>query len=63
MQREADAFTILSWVHTFSSQPVLTSSLFYHYNRADYDGDPEDFPISTTYQRSSSYYGGQEACA
>ena len=60
VQREADAFTILSWVHTFSSRLVLTSSLFYHYNRADYDGDPEDFPISTTYQHSSSYFGGQE---
>jgi hypothetical protein len=61
VQREADAFTIFSWVHTLSSQLVLTSSLFYHYNRADYDGDPEDFPISTTYQHSSSYYGAQEA--
>jgi hypothetical protein len=61
VQREADAFTIFSWVHTFSSQLVLTSSLFYHYNRADYDGGPEDFPISTTYQHSSSYYGAQEA--
>jgi hypothetical protein len=61
VQREADAFAIFSWLHTFSSQVVLSSSLFYHYNRADYDGDAQDFPISTSYQHSSGYIGGQEA--
>jgi hypothetical protein len=61
VQREADAFSILSWVHTFSNQLVLTSSLFYHYNRADLDGAADDYPISTTYQHSSTYYGGQES--
>jgi hypothetical protein len=60
-QREADAFTILSWVHGFNADTTLTSSFFYHYNRADFDGSPTDFPISTTEQRSSSYLGGQEA--
>jgi TonB dependent receptor/Carboxypeptidase regulatory-like domain len=61
LQHEADAFTILSWVHTFSREVVLTSSLFYHYNRADLDGATEDFPISTTDQRASTYAGGQES--
>ncbi len=61
VQREADAFTILSWVHALSSSAVMTSSLFYHYNRADYDGAPWDFPISTTAQRSSTYFGGEES--
>jgi TonB dependent receptor/Carboxypeptidase regulatory-like domain/TonB-dependent Receptor Plug Domain len=61
VQREADAFTILSWVHTFSDQLVLTSSVFFHYNRADLDAAADDFPISTTYQHSSTYYGGQES--
>jgi TonB dependent receptor/Carboxypeptidase regulatory-like domain len=61
VQREADAFTVLSWLHTFSDSAVLSSSLFYHYNRADFDGGASDFPISTTYQRSSSYFGGQES--
>jgi hypothetical protein len=37
------------------------SSLLYHYNRADYDGGAQDFPISTTYQHSSGYLGGQES--
>jgi hypothetical protein len=61
VQREADAFSIFSWIHTFDSRIVLTSSLLYHYNRADYDGSTQDLPISTTYQHSSSYFGGQES--
>jgi hypothetical protein len=60
VQREADAYTILSWVHTFDRGLSLTSSLFYHYNRADLDGAASDYPISTTAQRASSYAGGQE---
>ncbi len=61
VQREADALAILSWVRTLNSDAVLTSSLFYHYNRADYDGATWDYPISTTAQRSSTYFGGEES--
>jgi hypothetical protein len=61
VQREADSYMLLSWVHSLSSSTELTSSLFYHYNRADYDGAAWDQPISTTVQRSSSYFGGQES--
>ena len=60
VQREADAFAILSWIRTFNSDLVLTSSVFYHYNRADLDAAADDVPISTTDQRSSTYAGGQE---
>jgi outer membrane receptor for ferrienterochelin and colicin len=60
VQREADAFAIASWIRKFSDDVVLTSSLLYHYNRADLDAAPSDFPISTTAQRSSTYLGGQE---
>jgi hypothetical protein len=61
VQHEADAFAILSWVHTLSARAVLTTSVFYHYNRANLDGAPQDFPISSTDHRSSSYLGGQES--
>ncbi len=61
VQREADAFAIASWARKFSDDAVLTSALLYHYNRADLDGAPNDFPISTTDQRSSTYLGGQES--
>ena len=61
VQREADSYTLFSWVRTLSTSTTLTSSLFYHYNRADYDGAAWDDPISTTAQRSSTYFGGQES--
>ena len=60
VQRETDVFAILSWVRKLSADAALTTSLFYHQNRADLDGAPNDFPISTTDQRSSTYAGGQE---
>jgi hypothetical protein len=60
VQRETDIFAILSWVRKLSADAALTTSLFYHQNRADLDGAPNDFPISTTDQRSSTYVGGQE---
>jgi hypothetical protein len=60
VQRETDVFAILSWVRKLSDDATLTTSFFFHQNRADLDGSPIDFPISTTDQRSSSYVGGQE---
>ena len=61
VQRETDAFAILSWVRKLGTDASLTSSLFFHQNQADLDGAPNDSPISTTDQRSSTYVGGQEA--
>jgi TonB dependent receptor/Carboxypeptidase regulatory-like domain/TonB-dependent Receptor Plug Domain len=60
VQRETDSFAILSWVRKLSSDAALTTSLFYHQNRADLDSAADDFPTSTTDQRSSTYLGGQE---
>jgi hypothetical protein len=60
VQRETDAFGILSWVRRLNEDATLTTSFFVHQNRADLDGAADDFPISTTDQRSSTYIGGQE---
>ena len=60
VQRETDAFAILSWVRKLGMDASLTSSLFFHQNQADLDGGANDYPISTTDQRSSTYLGGQE---
>jgi hypothetical protein len=60
VQRETDVFAILSWVRTLGNDADLKTSVFYHRNRADLDGAANDFPISTTDQRSSTYVGGQE---
>lgn len=58
-QREADALLTFSWVHTFTTKALLTVSPFYHYNRANYDGDGRDFPVAATDHRASHYGGGQ----
>jgi outer membrane receptor protein involved in Fe transport len=61
VERERDAVANFSWVHTFAPGLLLTVSPFYHYNRANYDGDPNDTPVSTTQHRASEYAGAQIA--
>ncbi len=58
-QHEADTFLNFSWVRTISPNALLTVSPFFHYNRADYAGNPNDFPTDTTDNRSSIYAGAQ----
>jgi hypothetical protein len=60
VEGEADDFAVLSWAHTFTNNAVLTSSLMYHFQRADYDGGAGDNPIITTFHHSSQYEGGEE---
>jgi outer membrane receptor protein involved in Fe transport len=57
--RESDALVNFSWAHTFNSRLLLTVSPFYHYNRANYDSSPQDFPAISTQHRNSTYAGGQ----
>lgn len=58
--KESDAFTAFSWVHTFNQGLLATVSPFYHFNRAYYEGNARNnFPTSTTDNRSSRYVGGQ----
>jgi outer membrane receptor protein involved in Fe transport len=59
LERERDEVISFSWVHTVSPGVLFTASPFYHFNRADYDGDPNDAPISTTQHRGSLYAGAQ----
>jgi hypothetical protein len=58
-ERERDITGSFSWVHTFRPGILLTASPFYHYNLANYDGDPNDYPISTNQHRTSQYFGSQ----
>ena len=60
VQSEGDDFALISWAHTFTNDAVLTSSLMYHFERADYDGGAEDYPTITTYHHSSQYEGAEE---
>jgi outer membrane receptor for ferrienterochelin and colicin len=61
VERERDGLASLSWAHTFRPGMLLTVSPFYHYNRANYDGDPKDTPVSATQHRESQYAGAQIA--
>ena len=60
-ENERDAVASLSWLHTFRPGLILTTSPFYHFNRANYDGGPTDTPLSATQHRASSYAGAQVA--
>ena len=62
-EHERDAAVTFSWVHTISPNLLLTTSPFYHFNRANYDGGPNDIPVSTTQHRDSQYAGAQVTLA
>ncbi len=62
-EREADAYVNFSWVHTAGHGLLLTVSPFYHHNRADYTGGPNDTPFSPQQRRSADYAGGQVTLA
>jgi hypothetical protein len=57
--RESDSFVTFSWEHTFNPGLLLTVSPFYHFNRANFESNPNDFPTATTDNRASKYEGGQ----
>ena len=61
VERERDALLNFSWIHSFQPGLLLTVSPFYHYNRANYDGDPNDTPVGATQHRQSQYAGAQIA--
>jgi len=58
-QHELDGLTAFSWLHTFNAFTVLQVSPFFHYNRVDYEGNPNDTPVATTDRRASTYGGAQ----
>lgn len=57
-EREQDTFGNFSWIHTYSPNIALTISPFYHFNRAAFEGGPNDVPAATD-NRASNYAGGQ----
>ena len=58
-QQEMDGLTAFTWAHTFNTSTMLEVAPFYHYNRADYGSNPNDFPVATTSDRASNYAGAQ----
>ncbi len=58
-QHEVDGLVAFTWAHTFNASTLLEVSPFYHYNQADYESNPNDFPVATTSDRASNYAGAQ----
>ena len=56
---ERDAFANFSWIHTFSASMVLNVSPFYHFNRVNYLGGPNDTPFILNNNRLSHFAGVQ----
>jgi outer membrane cobalamin receptor len=59
VEREGDTFVNFSWVRTYSHNTLLMASPFYHFNSANYEGNPNDLPTATTDKRRSQYLGAQ----
>jgi hypothetical protein len=58
-QHETDGMAAFTWAHTFNAATLLEVSPFYHYNKANYESNANDFPVATTSDRGSNYAGGQ----
>lgn len=58
-QTERDSFVIANWVHTFSPNALLSTAPFYHWNQSNYDSNPADRPVATTWNQNSNYAGAQ----
>ena len=58
VENERDAFVNFSWLHTIGTGTVVTVSPFYHFNRAHYEGGPNDEPVIPEDDRGSNYVGG-----
>jgi hypothetical protein len=60
--QERDGLVNFSWVHSAQPGMLLTVSPFYHFNRADYLGGPND-PGLSTLDKLDSHYGGVQITA
>ena len=56
-EKATDAFLNTTWVHTTGGQLLITVSPYYHFNRGEYIGGPND-PLVTNDNRGSHYVGG-----
>jgi outer membrane receptor for ferrienterochelin and colicin len=61
VEHERDVLADFTWMHTLSPNLLFTVSPFVHFNRANYDGDPNDAPVSTVQHLDSTYGGAQIA--
>jgi Carboxypeptidase regulatory-like domain/TonB-dependent Receptor Plug Domain len=58
-QTERDSFAIANWVHTISEKALVSVAPFYRWNQSNYDSNPADLPVATTWHQNSNYGGAQ----
>jgi len=58
-QTERDSFLLATWARTLSPRATFELSPFFHSNTANYDSKASDFPVATTWDRTSNYAGLQ----
>jgi len=46
-EQGSDAFRCFSWVHTFNLDCAHNFAFSSHFNRADFESDPHDFPTAS----------------
>ena len=56
-EREIDSYLALTWLHTFSPQTVAQVSPFFHFNKANYNSNPDDQPVATIAGETGIYTG------
>ena len=58
-EREPDGYVTFSWLHTFNQNLRMTVSPFYHFNEANYNASPNDYPVISTVTQTANYAGLQ----
>jgi len=58
-EHETDSYAALTWLHTFSPMTMSQVSPFFHFNRANYQSSPNDYPTVTTANETGLYTGVQ----
>lgn len=56
---ERDYLAAFNWTHSFSSGVLLSVAPYFHINRADYVGGPNDTPFVLNDNNRSAYIGGR----
>jgi len=62
-EHENDSYAALTWLHTFSPKTVSQVSPFFHFNQANYNSKPNDYPDATTADETGFYTGLQSSIA
>jgi hypothetical protein len=58
-EHETDGYLIASWIRTVNPDTVAQVAPFFHFNRANLQSNPNDYPAATTAEETGYYTGVQ----